>query len=266
MTDGLTIGQAASFASVTVKAVRVYHQHGLIDEPRRDSSGYRRYGSADLLRLVRVRTLAEAGVPLAEIGDLLDADPHRFAAAILDVERRLNDRIEKLIARRDTLHRLTDGDRVLLPEHACALLDRLPSLGFTAQDVTLAREGLVLVRALVPAGFDDYIAQIEHGLDDPVYVSLIVRCWHADAWEADDPRVDELADAMADRLIADPSLLAEPTGLQARDDGAIRYRLLSHHAEERAPTWARLTALVEARLRSAGIGIGGADQFTGWLR
>ena len=75
MMNGLTIGQAAAFADVTVKTVRVYHQHGLIDEPRRDSSGYRRYGSADLLRLVQVRTLAGAGVPLAEIGDLLDAGP-----------------------------------------------------------------------------------------------------------------------------------------------------------------------------------------------
>ena len=120
--NGLTIGQAAAFADVTVKTVRVYHQHGLIDEPRRDSSGYRRYGSADLLRLVQVRTLAGAGVPLAEIGDLLDADPDRFAAALVNVERRLTDRIEELIARRDMLHRLAHGDRVLLPDRACALL------------------------------------------------------------------------------------------------------------------------------------------------
>jgi DNA-binding transcriptional MerR regulator len=62
MTGGITIGQAAAFAGVTVKTVRHYHQHGLIDEPRRDNSGYRRYGSADLLRLVQIRTLAAAGL------------------------------------------------------------------------------------------------------------------------------------------------------------------------------------------------------------
>ncbi|MDT0466653.1 MerR family transcriptional regulator [Streptomyces gibsoniae] len=50
MTDGITIGQAAAFAGVTVKTIRHYHQNGLIYEPHRDSSGYRRYGTADLLR------------------------------------------------------------------------------------------------------------------------------------------------------------------------------------------------------------------------
>jgi hypothetical protein len=38
VTDGVTIGQAAAFAEVTVKTVRHYHLHGLLDEPRRDSS------------------------------------------------------------------------------------------------------------------------------------------------------------------------------------------------------------------------------------
>lgn len=66
--SGVTIGQAAAFVGVTVKTVRHYHKLGVVEEPRRDGSGYRRYGSADLLRLVQVRTLAGAGVPLAEIG------------------------------------------------------------------------------------------------------------------------------------------------------------------------------------------------------
>ncbi|MGN5381787.1 MerR family transcriptional regulator [Streptomyces lasalocidi] len=180
MTDGITIGQAAAFAGVTVKTIRHYHQHGLIDEPRRDTSGYRRYGSADLLRLVQVRTLAGAGVPLAEITAILDADPDRFAAALLDVEQQLTSRIDELAARRDMLHRLAGGDRALLPDRACTLLDRMPGLGYTADDVTTIREALVLVRALVPEGFDHYLAQIERGLDDPRYVSLIQRCWRAE--------------------------------------------------------------------------------------
>jgi DNA-binding transcriptional MerR regulator len=199
MMDGLTIGQAASFAGVTVKTVRHYHQLRLLDEPQRDGSGYRRYGSADLMRLVQVRTLAAAGVPLAEIGDLLDADPDQFAAALVDVERRLTDRIEELIRRRETLRRLTSGHRVLLSDRACALLDRIPGLGFSADDVALARDGLVLVMALVPEGFEDYLARIEHGLDDPAYVSFIKRCWQTREWDASDPRVGELAAEIARR-------------------------------------------------------------------
>ncbi|QIS21351.1 MerR family transcriptional regulator [Nocardia terpenica] len=67
-----TIAQAAAFAGVTVTTVRQYHRHGLVDEPEYDSFGCRRYRAAELLRLVQVRALAGAGVPLAEIGDLLD--------------------------------------------------------------------------------------------------------------------------------------------------------------------------------------------------
>ena len=42
----ITIGQLASYAGVTVKAVRVYHARGLLPEPPRDASGYRRYTAA----------------------------------------------------------------------------------------------------------------------------------------------------------------------------------------------------------------------------
>ncbi|MDX3109775.1 MerR family transcriptional regulator [Nonomuraea angiospora] len=77
--NGVTIGQAAAFVGVTVKTVRHYHKLGLVKEPERDSSGYRRYGSAELPRLVQARTPATAGVPLAEIGPMLDADPALIA-------------------------------------------------------------------------------------------------------------------------------------------------------------------------------------------
>ncbi|MFH8409324.1 MerR family transcriptional regulator [Streptomyces sp. NPDC018019] len=255
MTDGITIGQAAAFAGVTVKTIRHYHQHGLINEPRRDRSGYRRYGSADLLRLIQVRTLAGAGVPLAQIAAILDADPDRFAAALVSVEQQLTNQIDELIARRDMLHRLAGGDRALLPDHACAFLNRFPDLGYTADDVTTVREALVLVRALVPEGFDKYLAQIERGLDDPRYVSLTQRCWRAGDWEPNDPRIDQLAAELADHFLANPWLLPVLTGLQDRGDGASRYQLLTRHGEDRKPAWARLAVLAETHLRSAGIDI-----------
>src|SRR5919202_556228 len=62
----LTIGHLASYAGVTVRAVRHYHQIGLLPEPERDASGYRTYDAAAVVRLIRIRTLAEAGVPLAD--------------------------------------------------------------------------------------------------------------------------------------------------------------------------------------------------------
>ncbi|MEO3926680.1 MerR family transcriptional regulator [Micromonosporaceae bacterium B7E4] len=255
MRNGVTIGQAAAFVGVTVKTVRHYHKLGLVEEPERDSSGYRRYGSADLLRLVQVRTLAAAGVPLAEVGAMLDADAERFAAALTDVQRRLGERIEELIARRDTLRRLADGDRALLPDRAVALLERMPGLGFSTDEVAALREGWVLARALVPEGFDDYLTHVEHAIEDTRFVALIKRGAEAATWEPDDPRIAELATAMVEHYLANPAQLKTVTGLQARTEAATRYHLIAHYGEEQGSTAARLTALVETKLRSAGIHI-----------
>ncbi|MQS15924.1 MerR family transcriptional regulator [Streptomyces kaniharaensis] len=255
MTSGVTIGQAAAFVGVTVKTVRHYHQHGLVDEPQRDTSGYRRYGSEELLRLVQVRTLAAAGVPLAEIGLLLDADAGQFADALADVARQLTERIAELSARLDMLHRLAEGDRALLPERACAVLNRMPGLGFGPDYVAAQREALVLARVLVPEGFEGFLAQLEHQLDDPEYIELVKRGQEAESWEPDDPRIAELANAMADRYLANPALLGSPASQRAWNKAATQYRLINNHRGDQASVSARLTALTEARLRSAGVPI-----------
>jgi DNA-binding transcriptional MerR regulator len=57
----LTIGRLADYAGVTIKAIRHYHQRGLLAEPDRDSSGYRRYTAKDAIDLVKIRTLNQCG-------------------------------------------------------------------------------------------------------------------------------------------------------------------------------------------------------------
>jgi DNA-binding transcriptional MerR regulator len=255
MRDWLTIGQAAAFAGVTVKTVRHYHRLGLVEEPERDRSGYRRYGSTDLLRLVQVRTLAAAGVPLAEIGDLLDADPERFADAVADVQRRLTERIEDLTARRDMLNRLAHGDRVLLPDRACAILNRLADVGFGPDYVASQREAMVLFRALIPEGFNLFLTELEYRLDDSDFIDLTKRSWEALSWDPDDPRIDELASALSDNLLANRERLAIPTGFLDRPDATTRYGLINRHREVESPAVARLKSLIETKLRAAGVDV-----------
>ena len=96
----LTIGQLAATAGVTVRTVRHYHQVGLLPEPERDASGYRRYSAQAAVDLVRIRTLAEAGVPLARIDALLRAQPTEFAAAITDIDTALQAKIDQLTEHR----------------------------------------------------------------------------------------------------------------------------------------------------------------------
>ncbi|WP_168915343.1 MerR family transcriptional regulator [Microcella flavibacter] len=65
--------ELADLAGTTVNAVRHYHRLGLLAEPERRHNGYKQYGVRDLVSLLRIRRLVELGVPLAQIGDAIDA-------------------------------------------------------------------------------------------------------------------------------------------------------------------------------------------------
>ena len=117
----ITIGQLADYAGVTIKAVRHYHQRGLLAEPPRDSSGYRRYSAQDAIDLVKIKTLAEAGVPLARINELLAADPDRFAAAIAEIDRDLAERATEIVRTRKRIAQLSAGDRASRLGGSCRL-------------------------------------------------------------------------------------------------------------------------------------------------
>ena len=72
----------------------------------------------------------------------------------------------------------------------------------------------------------------------------------------DDPRIEELANATADHFLANPGLLAILTSLQGHgDDADARYGMIRRYGHDRALAWARLTTLLEEKLRSAGVPI-----------
>ncbi|MFF5035383.1 MerR family transcriptional regulator [Nocardia salmonicida] len=125
----LTIGELASYAGVTVRAVRHYHAKGLLPEPERDHSGYRRYDAGTVVELIRIRTLAGAGVPLARVRQLLQADAEEFAAAIADIDTRLRAEIWQRQRHRERIARLAAGDSLALPPEVVELLDHLRALG-----------------------------------------------------------------------------------------------------------------------------------------
>ena len=117
----------------------------------------------------------------------------------------------------------------------------------------------MLARALVPEGFDDYLAEFEHALQDTRLIALTRRVAEAAAWEADDPRIDRLAADAADHYLGDPALLKTVTSMQARTDTAPRYAMIARHGDKPTPAMARLSALFESRLRAAGVRIPRSD-------
>src|SRR3546814_13682860 len=67
----MQIGRTARHAGVAIYAWRYYERHGILPEPRRQASGYRRYGEDDVARLRFVRRAQGLGFTLTEIRDLL---------------------------------------------------------------------------------------------------------------------------------------------------------------------------------------------------
>ena len=70
------IGDAAAFVGTTPRAIRHYHAIGLLPEPERGGDGRRRYGYDEILRLLWIRKMADAGIALDDIRDAFaDAAP-----------------------------------------------------------------------------------------------------------------------------------------------------------------------------------------------
>ncbi|CAM5573688.1 MerR family transcriptional regulator OS=Streptomyces tendae OX=1932 GN=GUR47_24560 PE=4 SV=1 [Streptomyces tendae] len=66
------IGDAAAFAGTTPRAIRHYHQIGLLPEPGRGGDGRRRYGYDDMIRLLWIRKMSEAGISLDDMRTAFD--------------------------------------------------------------------------------------------------------------------------------------------------------------------------------------------------
>lgn len=101
----LTIGQLASDGGVGVETVRFYERKGLLAEPERRPSGYRKYDEEVVHRLRFIRRAKDLGFTLNEIKDLLSLrlDPTTTCA---DVKRRAEEKIADIKARIRTLQRM----------------------------------------------------------------------------------------------------------------------------------------------------------------
>jgi DNA-binding transcriptional MerR regulator len=71
VTEPLTVGQLAARAAVRTDTIRYYERESLLPAPRRTEGDHRRYGPADLDRLLFIRGAQRLGLKLAEIRELL---------------------------------------------------------------------------------------------------------------------------------------------------------------------------------------------------
>lgn len=250
----LTISQLACYAGVTVRAVRHYHAKGLLPEPERDHSGYRRYTAADVVALIRIRILADAGVPLARVHELLAAEDGEFAAAVADIDRRLRAEIRERQRSRQRIAQLAAGDSLALPPEAVAYLDRLRELGIPQRAIEIERDAWILVAAQLPDKMPQLMALKRAQIDDPAVIELYRDLVTVADWTADDPRLPAVADQLV-TLIEDTTTDWEEYGSQSDfdlDDELVE--LLDSIFVDSVPAAPTLLRLLEQR------------GWTGWTR
>lgn len=221
------IGDAAAFVGTTPRTIRHYHQMGLLPERERGQDGRRRYGYEDIIRLLWLRRMADAGIALADIRDAVDGDTLGAEDDISEVLARLEDTLAahetELQRKRVEVRRMrTLGTRLgLLDSVVSSRLEGAPEGSLRPDDIDTL---LVTERIFGPLGAavqagrflalathtelraeSDRIDAAEEALDDTVAV--------------DDPRVSEVA---AERHAFEAKLMEViDTPDQRADDAAL---------------------------------------------
>ena len=242
----LTISQLAVYADVTVRAVRHYHQIGLLPEPERDHSGYRTYGAGAVVRLIRIRTLAEAGVPLARVQELLDASPEEFGEAVAQIDAELRAKVRELQDHRRRIARLAAGTARVSPAEVVPYLDKLRATGVSTAMVEGERDGWILMAARWPDKIPEFMVDKTAQLDDPRTVELYRQLDELAQGGMDEERLNVVADLMAE--MAEEAAARGALDRQSEDlsdDGYVG--LIDSFASDAHPMVERLQELMAER-------------------
>jgi len=234
----ITIGQLADYAGVTIKAVRHYHQRGLLAEPPRDASGYRRYTAQHAVELVKIRTLAEAGVPLARIDELLAAEPDRFSAAIIEIDRQLRERAEDLLRTRERLAQLNVGDRLFVSAEVSDYLEELQRLGISQRLIRMERDGWILLRSVAPRLAAGWVADKQEAITSPEFQAIYLEYDAAFDLSPTDSRLRSLAERMARWMTSRPAAAEPPSA-----EDAQLAKLIAASVGAVSPAWNRIAEL-----------------------
>ncbi|MFI5842941.1 MerR family transcriptional regulator [Catenuloplanes sp. NPDC051500] len=222
------IGDAAAFAGVTPRAIRHYHEIGLLPEPERGGDGRRRYGYDDMIRLLWIRKMSDAGISLDDMRAAFGEAGDEASDRAPDIESVLS-RLEETLAaqetavkcRRAAVRRLqaVGSPLGLLSELVTDRLSHLPpgALRRSDLDALLVTErifgplgaaiqaGTFIILATHPdlRAEEDRLEAAEAALDDGV--------------APDDPRVEELAvQRCAHHMAVNRAI--EAAGLDAADE------------------------------------------------
>ncbi len=199
--------ELAELAGTSLRAVRHYHEVGLMPEPERRSNGYKQYGVSHLVRLLRIKRLVDLGFSLSQIA-AMGEDDHHPAEALRALDAELAATVERLQRARVELG-------LILRNHAPA--DLPPDIGpAAAAGLSDADRSLVAVmtRVMGPTHLGAYAELLRTAPTDPTDAEF-----DSLAADADDGVRQDLAERMLPHI---RRVQAEHPDLMAPDTEAPR--------------------------------------------
>jgi DNA-binding transcriptional MerR regulator len=200
--------EIAELAGTSLRAVRHYHEVGLLEEPARRANGYKQYGVAHLVRLLRIKRLVDLGFSLSQIAAMGDDDDHPDEALrTLDAE---------LAATIERLQRIRVELGLILRQGTPTDLPPDFASADAAAKMSDADRSLVVVmtRVLGPRRLQAYADMLRDMPTDPTD-----REFEDLSADADERTRQDLADRMAPYI---RDLHAKHPGLKAPDSDAPR--------------------------------------------
>jgi len=158
----------ASLAQVSVRALRHYHQVGVLPEPGRTRNGYREYTVHDLVRLLRIKRLAALGIPLERMPAMFEADPADQAATLRQLDADLDAQIARLQAQKTLINLIqaNDGAADFPPELARAMA-LFAASGVSPAMTRMDRDQVILLAHLVGEQGMDRLVELYDRIAEP---------------------------------------------------------------------------------------------------
>lgn len=159
---GWSTRELAALGGTSLRAVRHYHEQGLLQEPERLSNGYKVYRTEHLVRLLQIRRLGAIGLSLKQIASIDEGPTQEHEAALAAADDELREAIARLEHARSEL---ADFRRLLVPA------DMPARLSATASAARLSRPDRALYAVLAQLYGDDsadyWMGLMENSVRDP---------------------------------------------------------------------------------------------------
>ncbi|SDN29445.1 helix-turn-helix domain-containing protein [Allokutzneria albata] len=248
----LTIGELARLAGTTVRAVRHYTAEGLIAEPPRDASGYRRYGTRALITVSRIRRLRDLGLSLDQIRGLLDGKPRSLDEALSTLDEELAGQERRIAAQRKRIAELRSSDEdPEIPGRLGELLRGLEAAGADEQMLRREKEAVLLITVTAPEGLDQLTEAYQTLLGNPADQEAMAEFSRGFQALADLPEDSPEVERLAEKLLADNPKISEMARAQQPAPGPSDALFLDF-VDSFAPAQRRFMYVIAERVAERG--------------